>query len=231
MSEGVPVLRLRGIARSFHTRGREVPVLREVDLEAWSGRLYGIAGPSGSGKTTLLHLAALLDRPDRGEVVFDGVAVRAGDAATAADLRRRHIGMVFQRFHLLPHRSALHNVLFRFRYADTPERDARARAQEALREVGLADVAQTPARLLSGGEMQRVAIARALAMPPRLLLADEPTGNLDAVSAEHVMRLILQCRGRGIAVLLATHNPAWLKHCDEVRRLERGRLVPEGAPG
>ncbi len=216
-----PVLSLRGVTRTFRTAGRAVEVLRGIDLDARGGRLLAVAGPSGCGKTTLLHIAALLDAPDRGDVLFDGRAVTGlGGEATAA-VRREHIGMVFQRFHLLPHRSALENVAFRFRYTRIPAPEARLRAAEALDSVGLSAVAKTPARLLSGGEMQRVAIARALALPPKLLLADEPTGNLDADAARHVMDLISGCRARGIAVLVATHNPKWVDVCDDVLRLDR----------
>jgi putative ABC transport system ATP-binding protein len=159
-------------------------------------------------------------------VFFDGSPVRS--ASAAADLRRRGIGMIFQRFHLLPHRTALDNVLFRFRYLGAPGPDAARRAAAALDAVGLGHAADRPARLLSGGEMQRVAIARALVAPPRLLLADEPTGNLDTDSAALVFTLLRDCRDRGIAVLVATHNPVWAALADCRRRLERGRFLPEG---
>jgi putative ABC transport system ATP-binding protein len=222
-----PVLSLRRVAKSFRTPGSVVEVLRDVDLDAHAGRLLAVAGPSGCGKTTLLHLAALLDRPDSGEIRFDGVLLSGADGAEAARIRRDHIGMVFQRFHLLPHRTALENVAFRFRYTLVRPAEARERARKALDEVGLSGIAGTAARLLSGGEMQRVALARALALQPRLLLADEPTGNLDAASAGRIMNLIAGCRARGIAVLLATHNPRWVDACDDVLRLDR----PVPAPG
>ncbi len=226
MSE--PVLSLRRISRTFRTAGRVAEVLRDIDLDARPGRLLAVAGPSGCGKSTLLHIAALLDPPDSGDLVFDRIPVSGRSRADMARLRREKIGMVFQRFHLLPHRSALENVVFRFRYTDVPAREARARAREALDSVGLSGVAHTPARLLSGGEMQRVAVARALALPPLLLLADEPTGNLDAGAARHVMDLIAGCRARGIAVLIATHNPRWVDECDDVLHLDRpaGRVPP-----
>jgi ABC-type lipoprotein export system ATPase subunit len=222
-----PILSLRRISRTFRTAGRVAEILRDVDLDARPGRLLAVAGPSGCGKTTLLHIAALLDPPDSGDLVFDSVPMSGRSRADMARLRREKIGMVFQRFHLLPHRSALENVAFRFRYTEVPAREAHARAREALDSVGLSGVAQTPARLLSGGEMQRVAIARALALPPLLLLADEPTGNLDAGAARHVMDLLAGCRSRGIAVLVATHNPRWVDECDDVLRLDR---PPAGTP-
>ena len=216
-----PVLSLRRVSRTFRTAGRVAEVLRDIDLDAHPGRLLAVAGPSGCGKTTLLHIAALLDAPDSGELTFDGMPVAGRNRDDMARLRRERIGMVFQRFHLLPHRSALENVAFRFRYTDVPAREARERAREALDSVGLSAVAQTPARLLSGGEMQRVAVARALALPPLLLLADEPTGNLDAGAARHVMDLLAGCRPLGIAVLIATHNARWVDECDDVLRLDR----------
>ncbi len=215
-----PVLELRDVRKSFSSGGRRVEVLKGVSLELPAGRMIAVVGPSGCGKTTLLHLAALLDRPDSGRVVIDGVDASSLDEGAASSLRARAIGMVFQRFHLLPHRSALANVRFRFRYTATRSLEALRQAREALEVVGLGPIADRPARLLSGGEMQRVALARALAMPPRLLLADEPTGNLDSKAAEQVMRLIGECRDRGIAVLLATHNPAWMPLCDSVVRLD-----------
>lgn len=224
-----PVLSLRRVAKSFRAPGSVVEVLRDVDLDAHAGRLLAVAGPSGCGKTTLLHLAALLDRPDSGEIRFDGTLLSGRDDAGAARIRRDHIGMVFQRFHLLPHRTALDNVAFRFRYTRVRPSEARERARRALDEVGLSGVADTAARLLSGGEMQRVALARALALQPRLLLADEPTGNLDAAAAGLVMGLLAGCRARGIAVLVATHNPRWVDACDDVLRLDRP--VPTPAEG
>ncbi|MBM4153976.1 MAG: ATP-binding cassette domain-containing protein [Lentisphaerae bacterium] len=223
------VLSLRGVSRTFRTAARVVEVLKRVDLEARRGRLLAVAGPSGCGKTTLLHIAALLDAPDAGERIFDGIDVSGLGGADLARLRRERIGMVFQRFHLLPHRSALENVAFRFRYTTVPAREARERAREALDSVGLSAVAHTPARLLSGGEMQRVAVARALALPPLLLLADEPTGNLDADAARHVMDLLAGCRPRGIAVLVATHNPRWVAECDDIVRLDGPS--PKQVPG
>jgi len=223
MTRASSVLCLRGVSRIYSAPGRVVEALRATDLDLQAGRLCVIEGPSGSGKTTLLHLAALLDPPSRGEVIFNGRPVES--AALAADLRRREIGMIFQRFHLLPHRSALENVAFRFRYLGVSDSEAKCRAEVALNEVGLAYAADRPARLLSGGEMQRVAIARALVVPPRLLLADEPTGNLDADSAALVIALLRGCRDRGIAVLVATHNPQWSCLADDRRQMENGRLL------
>lgn len=228
MTSGTAVLSLRGVARFYDAPGRRVAALDGVDLDLPAGSLCVVEGPSGSGKSTLLHLAGLLDFPSRGEVLFDGRPV--GSEETAARLRGQAIGMIFQRFHLLPHRTALENVLFRFRYLGDPGPTAGRLAADALNAVGLSHVADRPARLLSGGEMQRVAIARALVAPPRLLLADEPTGNLDPESAALVFALLCDCRARGIAVLVATHNPGWAARADQRKRLTGGRFLPEGAP-
>ena len=172
-----------------------------------------LVGSPNSGKTTLLNMAGLLDRPTSGEVFVEGNRAADLDEAAVDRLRAQRIGMVFQRFCLLAARSVRDNVLFRFRYAPVPAGRARQLAEEAIEEVGLTPQADQPARLLSGGEMQRVAIARAVALPPALLLVDEPTGNLDAVAAEGVMRCFRRLHERGITILLATHNPGLLPYC------------------
>ncbi|MBN1268616.1 MAG: ABC transporter ATP-binding protein [Kiritimatiellae bacterium] len=216
---------MSGVAKSYATPRGPLPVLREVDFAVRAGEFVAVTGPSGSGKTTLLNLAALLDTPTSGTVRFDGEDVsRLGEDALA-DVRKRKIGMVFQNFHLLPHRSALDNVLFRFRYLAAGRDEAAAQAAAALAAVGLERVAWQPARLLSGGEMQRVAIARAVALTPRLLVADEPTGNLDHHAAEAVMNTFVDLNQRGISVLLVTHNEALLKYCSRHFVCEDGRLA------
>ena len=203
-------LRLEGVRKAFRGAAGAVEVLRGVELSLGAGEFGVITGPSGSGKTTLLMVAGLLQPADGGEVWFDGREVsRLGEAETA-DLRKRGVGMVFQKFCLLPHRSALDNVEFRFRYLDHDAREVRTLSAAALERVGLAGKAQQPARLLSAGEMQRVAIARALALPPKLLLADEPTGNLDPESAARVMELFRELNREGMSILLVTHNPDWI---------------------
>lgn len=222
-----PLLSLRGVSHRFPAPGGAVEALRDISFELGRGEFCAVTGPSGSGKTTLLHIAALLETPTAGEVVFEGERVaRLSDRERAAR-RARKIGMVFQRFCLLPHRTVLDNVRFRFRY--DPDRTAEvARAREALAAVGLAARADHRARLLSGGEMQRVAIARAIARPPRLLAADEPTGNLDRAAAERILDLLRSLQRRGVTVLLATHNEALLRPGDRQLRLEDGRLASDG---
>ena len=203
-------LRLQNVRKAFRAAGGEVVVLRGVSLALGAGEFGVITGPSGSGKTTLLMVAGLLQPADGGQIWFDGQDVSGLGEAETAEIRKRGVGMVFQKFCLLPHRSALDNVEFRFRYLDEEPRAARKMALGALDRVGLAHKARQPARLLSVGEMQRVAIARALAVPPKLLLADEPTGNLDPESAAGVMDLFRELNRAGTSILLVTHNPDWV---------------------
>ena len=214
-----PVLALEAVGKSFASASGAVEVLRGIDLAVRPGEFLAVTGPSGSGKTTLLHLAGLLDLPTAGRVLFGGRDVGQAGARALVELRKRHIGTVYQQFHLLPNRTALDNVVFRFRYLGVPIPEARARSREALDRFGLGPAAGRPVRLLSGGEMQRVAIARAIVVPPRLLIADEPTGNLDASAARGVMDCFHELHRAGHTILLATHNPAWLDETESVYRL------------
>ena len=202
-------LRLEEVRKTFGAGPGAVEVLRGASLALAAGEFGVVTGPSGSGKTTLLMVAGLLQTVDGGRVWFDGREVSRLGEGELAEVRKHGVGMVFQKFCLLPHRSALDNVMFRFRYLAHGAREARERSAAALERVGLAHKAAQAARLLSAGEMQRVAIARALALPPKLLLADEPTGNLDPESAARVMELFRELNGAGMSILLVTHNPDW----------------------
>ncbi len=213
MSRSSPVLEMKNVTKSFFTSAGRVDVLKGVSIEIERGEFIAVTGPSGSGKSTLLNLAALLDRPTSGQVWLEGRETTSLEADDACDVRKRHIGMVFQQFHLLPHRSALENVMFRFRYTSASQEEARAAAESALATVGLSALANRTARLLSGGEMQRVAIARAVALRPSLLVADEPTGNLDRASAEVVMDFFRAMNRDGLTILLVTHNEQLLRYC------------------
>ena len=211
MADALPErLRLADVRKTFRAPAGAVEVLRGVSLVLGAGEVGVITGPSGSGKTTLLMVAGLLQPADAGQVWFDGRDVSGLDERERADVRKRGVGMVFQKFCLLPHRSALDNVEFRFRYLERDARAARELSAAALERVGLAHKARQAARLLSAGEMQRVAIARALALPPQLLLADEPTGNLDPAAATRVMDLFRELNRAGTSILLVTHNPEWV---------------------
>jgi ABC-type lipoprotein export system ATPase subunit len=225
----LPLLELRDVAKRFETPRGPLSVLEEISLTVRPGDFVVLTGPSGSGKSTLLHLAALLDRPTAGSVLLDGREVSSLSEAARCSLRADAIGMVFQRFHLLPHRNALDNVAFRFRYLTRSRAEIRTASTRALERFGLGSVAATPARLLSGGEMQRVAIARAIAHPPRLIVADEPTGNLDHASSLRVMEAFRSLHADGIAIVLATHNEEWLSCATHHVALRDGRLV-EAAP-
>ncbi len=224
MSEAV--LNLRGVVRTF-TQGRaNLEVLRGVDLEVREGEIVALMGPSGAGKSTLLHIAGLLEAPDQGDIAMCGEACADMDDNARTGLRRHVIGFVYQHHHLLPEFSALENILVPQIIAGRSRRDARARATELLEWLGLGERAtHRPARL-SGGEQQRVAIGRALANAPKLLLADEPTGNLDPHTAGDVFALMLKlARSANLAALVATHNPDLAAKMDRVVRFEEGRLV------
>jgi lipoprotein-releasing system ATP-binding protein len=224
MSE--PVLRLDGVVRSFRTGDGLLEVLRGVDLAIGRGEIVALVAPSGAGKSTLLHIAGLLERADAGRIVVAGQEASAlGDTARTA-LRRSAIGFVYQFHHLLPEFTARENVAMPQVIAGVSKRAAAARAETLLAALGLsARLNHRPARL-SGGEQQRVAIARALANAPKLLLADEPTGNLDLATAEVVFgELLALVRERGVAALIATHNPDLAARMDRTLSLRDGRVV------
>ncbi|MGH6988598.1 MAG: ABC transporter ATP-binding protein [Stellaceae bacterium] len=228
MSEAAPALELRRVERIFRQGGTALPVLRGVGLALQAGEVVALVGPSGSGKSTLLHVAGLLERPDSGEVLLDGRECgRLGDGERTA-LRRRHLGFVYQFHHLLPEFSAIENVMLPQMIAGKGRAAARRHAMELLGLVGLeARASHRPARL-SGGEQQRVAILRALANGPRLLLGDEPTGNLDEHTAEEVTRVLLDLvRRTGLAALIATHNLDLARRLDRVFVLEEGRVLEQ----
>ena len=224
LASAQPVLQMRRVTKSFATPRGPVEVLRGIDVTIPRGRFIALTGPSGSGKSTFLNLAALLDTPTSGEQFLDGDDVARLSERDLCAVRKDKIGMVFQKFCLLPHRSALDNVLFRFRYLDTPPAEARAHAEAALKTVGLLNQADQPVRLMSGGEMQRVAVARAVAHRPSLLVADEPTGNLDRTSAAGVMEVFARLHQQGITVLLVTHNDELLRYAETHLIFRDGQL-------
>jgi lipoprotein-releasing system ATP-binding protein len=222
-----PALRLDGIARTFHQGDRSLQVLRDVSLEIQPGEVVALVGPSGAGKSTLLHIAGLLERPDAGEILLAGQPCSKLDDAARTVLRRQYVGFVYQYHHLLAEFTALENVMLPQMLNGLAKSEARQRAVQLLQMLGLAERANHRPARLSGGEQQRVAIARAVANVPRLLLADEPTGNLDQATADHVFaQLLALVRQTGLAALIATHNPALAGQMDRIVRVENGTLVP-----
>ncbi len=224
MSESVPVIRMRGAGKRFLSPAGEVEVLRGVDFDLAPGDFAMITGPSGSGKSTLLNLASLLDRPSDGRMEFEGQDVSALDEAGLCAIRKRRIGMVFQKFFLLPHRTALDNVLFRLRYVEPVSAAHRAAAGRLLEDMGLGRIGGRSARLLSAGEMQRVAIARAVMLQPAILVADEPTGNLDRASTEVAMDCFRRLNAAGLTILMVTHNDHLLRYASRHLVCSGGRL-------
>jgi putative ABC transport system ATP-binding protein len=225
MSSPEPVLQVRNVDKSFRTPGGSVDVLRGVNLTVAPGEFLMITGPSGSGKSTLLNLVAMLDKPTSGQILFRGRNVSEIDDAGLCEIRKREIGMVFQKFCLLPHRSALDNVLFRFRYVDHQSPDiATTQARNVLEEMGLGSIGSRLARLLSAGEMQRVAIARAMVLRPALLVADEPTGNLDSTSAGTVMKCFQNLNRQGLTIIMVTHNQNLLEFSTRHKVCRDGRI-------
>jgi putative ABC transport system ATP-binding protein len=222
------VIRLRNVTKSFHDGDRLVPVLRGVDLEVAAGELVAIVGASGSGKSTLLYVAGALDRDFGGDAVVAGRSLQGLSDEASADLRNRELGFVFQAFNLLPGLSALENVmlpgLLRRGDGAEPVPALRARAADALERVGLGERARSLPARLSGGERQRVAIARALFARPRVLLADEPTGNLDAVTGEGIIRTFGELARAGFTVLVATHEERVSRAAARVLHLVDGKL-------
>ena len=222
-----PALELRGVRKVFRQGGVELAVLNGIELALNPGEIVALVGPSGAGKSTLLHVAGLLERPDDGSVLIEGSDSGALSDELRTLLRRRALGFVYQFHHLLPEFSALENVMVPQMIAGVARRLARDKAAALLERVGLAErLAHRPARL-SGGEQQRVAIVRALANDPTILLADEPTGNLDHATAASVMATLIETvRAGGLAALIATHNLELAHRLDRIVALEDGRLRP-----
>ncbi len=225
MSE--PALELVNVERRFVQAGVTLEVLRGASLALMPGEVVALVGPSGAGKSTLLHVAGLLEPPDRGEVRIEGQdGGKLADAARTL-LRRRALGFVYQFHHLLPEFSAIENVMIPQMVAGKSRAEARRHAADLLARVGLTPRAEHRPGRLSGGEQQRVAIVRAIANSPRVLLADEPTGNLDPATAAGVfVELMRLVRDTGLGVLMATHNPELAGRMDRVVRLQDGILVP-----
>jgi len=220
------VLELRGVSRSFRQGSGRLEVLRQVSLAVAPGEIVALIGPSGAGKSTLLQISGLLEPPTSGEILIKGEPAGRLSDARRTELRRTAIGFVYQYHHLLPEFSAAENVILPQMIAGLSRRKAQGRALELLAMVGLSQRAENRPAQLSGGEQQRVAIARALANGPALLLADEPTGNLDHTTADGVFSMLVKLvRAVGLGALVATHNLALADQMDRILALDDGRLA------
>ncbi len=219
------MIHLHDVWRTYDVGGRPLHALRQIDERIDAGEHVAIMGPSGSGKSTLLNILGCLDRPTRGRYEFEGRDVSALSENQLAEIRRNRIGFVFQAFHLVPRMTALGNVELPMLFAGVPRSERLRRAAEALASVGMAERAGHRPDQLSGGERQRVAIARAICMGPAVLLADEPTGNLDSRSGRRVLELLDALNERGITLLVVSHDPGVARRADRVITLVDGRIV------
>ena len=225
------LIELSGISKSYVTGDVKTPVLHGIDLQVQKGDYLALMGPSGSGKSTLMNLLGLLDRADAGSYHLDGKEVTTLNASQHAEVRNTKIGFVFQSFNLLKRMNVLENVALPLLYAGMGRAKAKLRAQELLGQVGLAALGHRMPNQLSGGQQQRVAIARALVNSPPVLLADEPTGNLDTATTEEVLGVIdLLNREQGLTVIVVTHEIDVAQHAKRLVRLKDGCIVFDGAP-
>jgi lipoprotein-releasing system ATP-binding protein len=224
--EAVPILFLHEVERHYRQGDETLHVLNGIELAIWPGQSIALVAPSGAGKSTLLHIAGLLEHPDRGDVYIDGRSTSILPDHERTRIRRQEVGFVYQSHHLLPEFSALENVMLPQMIRGLSRREAKKRAAELLSYLGLRERLNHRPAELSGGEQQRVAIGRAVANAPRILLADEPTGNLDLHTAEHVFAALTQLvRASGLATIIATHNMDLAARMDRRVTLREGRVV------
>jgi len=229
-SDTQPLVKLEAVTKIFYAEQVETHALAEVSLEISSGEYVTIAGPSGSGKSTLLSILGLLDSPTRGRHHLKGKPVEALDADARARIRNREIGFVFQSFNLIGDLTVFDNVELPLTYRGMGKTERRRRVQEALEKVAMAHRMRHYPAQLSGGEQQRVAVARALAGRPAMLLADEPTGNLDSKNAEAVMELLRELHREGATIVMVTHDPRYAQHAEHTVHLLDGRIVDGETP-
>jgi putative ABC transport system ATP-binding protein len=226
------ILEARGVYKTYVTRGVETAALRGVDLRIEEGEFSVLAGPSGSGKTTLLNLFGALDEPSAGEVVLDGQRLAGLSAAALSELRLHKLGFVFQAYNLIPVLSARENIEFVMELQAVAKSERRVRANELLEEVGIAELGDKRPLEMSGGQQQRVAVARAIASRPRIVLADEPTANLDSVTAAKLLELMERMNtDRGVTFLFSTHDSRVIERARRTIRLEDGKIIGDEQAG
>ncbi len=223
------MIRLREITRVYTVGEQAVHALDGISLHITAGEYVSIMGPSGSGKSTLLHILGLLDRPTRGRYFLDGEDILSLDEATQARTRREKIGFVFQFFHLIPRLTAAENIALPLMLAGVPATERKARVARLLEETALSDRARHRPDQLSGGQQQRVAIARAMVMSPSVLLADEPTGNLDRHSGEEIIHLLERLNASGLTLIVVTHDPTIGRRARRQIQMEDGRIIADNA--
>jgi putative ABC transport system ATP-binding protein len=221
------MIRMRGIRKVYSTGRIEVTALKGIDLDVEANEYMAVVGPSGSGKSTLMNILGCLDTPSSGEYVLSGESVAGLDRNRLAEIRNRHIGFVFQNFNLLPYATALENVELPLLFAGVNTAERRARAEEMLRRVDLADRMDHKPTELSGGQMQRVAIARALVNKPAIVLADEPTGNLDSASGKAIVGLFSELHAAGQTIVMITHDQAVARLASRVIQIRDGHVVED----
>ena len=223
----MPILRLKDICKDYQQGKEPVRVLKNINLTVEAGDYIAIMGPSGSGKTTLMNLIGCLDVPTSGQFALNGQDLKDLDEDALAEIRNKHLGFVFQSFHLMPKMTALDNVALPLLYADVPLRERRERAAQALQAVGLGERMEFYPNQLSGGQCQRVAIARAMVGKPRLLLADEPTGALDTKAGNQVMEIFDKLSQEGMTILMITHEPAIAQRAKKIYHILDGQLLTQ----
>ena len=221
------MIRLEGVSKQYRMGDQTVHALQGIDLHIRANEMVAFIGASGSGKSTMMNIVGCLDRPSSGEYWLNGRAVATMSGDELASVRNREIGFIFQSFHLLPRASALDNVAQPLIYRGVPLRERLARAEQALQRVGLGERMHHRPNELSGGQRQRVAIARALVGKPAILLADEPTGNLDSATSQEILALIRELHADGQTVVMVTHEPEIADQCRRVVRLRDGKIVSD----
>lgn len=217
------MLELKNIVREY-TDGLAVTALQQLSLKIDQGEFVAIVGPSGCGKSTMLHILGLLDKPDSGEYLLDGTKVHELSGKQLAGLRNKEFGFVFQAFNLLPRTSVFDNVILPLRYRGRVTSQVKARAIESIKKVGLGDRIKSMPNQLSGGQQQRVAIARALVTEPKIILADEPTGNLDTKTGIEIMELFKEINTQGKTIIMVTHNPELLHYASRIIKMRDGAI-------